>query len=268
MNMEVELVAPLSVGTTADGEIRLTSVEFLVPIWKLVNSREFSKFDSHQFFILKPYIFEELSVLLVDTGASVLVFPVSSPPPNSECQCSTENYQRLWQIALQFGSGLFVWTFLLADGSMAILSTEFLCHHHLLVGVEGFLHFGCFLPGTDFPCFLCFCQFSFRTFYCTVGNLGRIIDLLAEYADVITSKGYSATVPKHPVRHSVSTDPGPLVFAKASGLDAEKLESARKEFTAMEAAGVIINSNSPWASPIHMLQKPDCSWHPCGDNCH
>ena len=130
MNMEVELVAPLSVGTTADGE-------FPVPIWKLVNSREFSKFDFHRFFILKPYIFEELSVLLVDTGASVLVFPVSSPPPNSECQCSTENYQRLWQIALQFGSGLFVWTFLLADGSMAILSTEFLCHHQLLVGVAG-----------------------------------------------------------------------------------------------------------------------------------
>ena len=92
MNMEVELVAPLSVGTTADGE-------FPVPIWKLVNSREFSKFDFHRFFILKPYIFEELSVLLVDTGASVLVFQVSSPPPNSKCQCSTVWF---WPVCVDF----------------------------------------------------------------------------------------------------------------------------------------------------------------------
>ena len=33
----------------------------------------------------------------------------------------------------------------------------------------------------------------------------------------------------------------------------------------MEAAGVIRCSNSPWASPLHMVQKPDGSWRPCGD---
>ena len=64
-------------------------------------------------------------------------------------------------------------------------------------------------------------------------------DLLAEYPDVISSKGFSASVPKHPVRHSVPTVPGPPVFAKVRRLDAEKLESARKEFAAMEGAGVI-----------------------------
>ena len=63
----------------------------------------------------------------------------------------------------------------------------------------------------------------------------------------------------------IPTVPGPPVFAKARRLDAEKLESARKEFAAMEAAGVICRSNSPWASPLHMVQKPDGSWHPCGD---
>ena len=42
-------------------------------------------------------------------------------------------------------------------------------------------------------------------------------------------------------------------LAKARRLDAEKLESARKEFAAMEAAGVISRSNSPWASPLHMV---------------
>ena len=49
-------------------------------------------------------------------------------------------------------------------------------------------------------------------------------DLLAEYSDVISSQGFSATVPKHLVCHSVPTTPGPPVFAKARRLDAEKLQ--------------------------------------------
>jgi len=40
-------------------------------------------------------------------------------------------------------------------------------------------------------------------------------DLLAEYLDEISFKGFSAAVPKHPVCHS---------FAKARRLDGEKLE--------------------------------------------
>ena len=68
--------------------------------------------------------------------------------------------------------------------------------------------------------------------------------------------------PKHPVHHSVPTTPGPPVFAKARMLEDEKLESARKD--AMEVAGVICHSNSPWASPLHMVQKPDGSLRPCG----
>jgi len=59
--------------------------------------------------------------------------------------------------------------------------------------------------------------------------------------------------------------PGLPVFAKARRPDAEKLESARKDFAAMESAGIIQHSCFPWASPLHMLKKPDGSWRPCGD---
>jgi hypothetical protein len=43
------------------------------------------------------------------------------------------------------------------------------------------------------------------------------------------------------------------------------LAAAKKEFPAMEVAGVFRRSNSPWAAPLHMVKKQDGSWRPCGD---
>ena len=70
---------------------------------------------------------------------------------------------------------------------------------------------------------------------------------------MVSSKGFSASTPKHPVRHTVPTPPGPPVFSMARWLDADKLESARKEFAAIEAAAVIRRSNLSWASPLYMV---------------
>lgn len=33
----------------------------------------------------------------------------------------------------------------------------------------------------------------------------------------------------------------------------------------MERLGIVRRSNSPWASPLHMVPKTDRSWRPCGD---
>ena len=88
-------------------------------------------------------------------------------------------------------------------------------------------------------------------------------DLLAEFPDIVGS-GFSDLKPTHGVKHHINTR-GQPVFAKARRLDPDKLAIAWAEFQKMEDAGIIHRSNSPWASPLHMVPKGDGSWRPCGD---
>ena len=53
--------------------------------------------------------------------------------------------------------------------------------------------------------------------------------------------------------------------AKFRRLDNTKLAAAKEEFHRLEQEGIIRRSNSDWASPLHMVQKTDGSWRPCGD---
>ena len=149
---------------------------------------------------------------------------------------------------------------------MPILGSDFLCHHHSLVNIAG----SSLLDASSLepiPAVSPVPTGSSSNLHTALLSTSEEFRDLLEYPDVISSKGFSATVLKHPVRHSVRTVPGRPVFAKARRLDAEKLKSARKEFAAMEAAGVIPRSNSSWASPFHMVQKPDGSWRSCGNYC-
>ena len=49
---------------------------------------------------------------------------------------------------------------------------------------------------------------------------------------------------------------GPPVFATACRLSPEKLTTAKKEFTELEHLGIVWKSNSPWSSPLHIVNKP------------
>jgi hypothetical protein len=69
------------------------------------------------------------------------------------------------------------------------------------------------------------------------------------------------------VEHHIHTGRHPPFFAKARRLDPEKLEIGKAEFKRLESAGIVCNSTSPWASPLHMVPNKDGSWQPCGDYC-
>jgi hypothetical protein len=70
--------------------------------------------------------------------------------------------------------------------------------------------------------------------------------------------------PTHGVVHHILTD-GISVFAKASRLEPAKCRISEEEFAALEKAGIVSCSTSPWASPLHMVPKKDGSWCPCGN---
>ena len=202
-------------------------------------------------FLSSPLLFLDnklsFAKFLVDMGASVSVFPhlpCSHSAPGSGVQLrmaesSPMNTYGSRSLALQFGSRRFEWSFLLANVSMPILSSDFLRHNHLLVNVAG----SCLFDSSTLESIPTVSSSSASNksdlYTALLSTSDEFYDLLSKYPDVISSKVFFTTDPKHSVCQNVPTSPSPLVFAKACRLDAEKLESARKKFATMESAGII-----------------------------
>jgi hypothetical protein len=89
------------------------------------------------------------------------------------------------------------------------------------------------------------------------------LDVLAEFPAVVNEAGCLPPA-THGVQHHIVTSGRP-VTAKFRRLDNVKLAAAKEEFQKLEAEGIIRRSDSCWASPLHMVQKADRSWRPCGD---
>jgi hypothetical protein len=88
--------------------------------------------------------------------------------------------------------------------------------------------------------------------------------LLQRYQDVVNpSKVLLAS--SHGVLHYLKTTGLPIA-SPFRRLDAEKLAAVKADLK-MEVEGIIHRSTSPWASPLHLVKKPDNSWRLCGDLC-
>ena len=206
--------------------------------------------------------------LLVDSGAQRSILPAQAvdtmagghgPQMDAANGTPIRTYCTRY-VEVCFGGRSFSWDFVMAAVSTPLLGADFLCAFNLLVDVKN-----CRLIDA----------LSFSSYPCTLGGGGALClsntlatgdpyqRLLAEFPD-LTTPTFSSAVAKHGVEHHMITV-GPPVYARARRLDSAKLAIAREEFSTMERLGIVRRSDSPWASPLHMVTKASGGWRPCGD---
>ena len=212
------------------------------------------------------YLHDDCSGLdfLVDTGAAVSLFPHQSaakPGPRTLRQADGSSLPS-WgrrRFSLRFGGRDFSFQFLLAAVDRPILGVDFLAKNNWLVDIPSKQ----ILDSTTYTPIFSVRATGNDEFVAFVDVPAPIQQLLDDFPEVVGAT-LGDLKPQHGVEHHIVTN-GPPVHAKARRLDPVKLEAAREEFQRMEEAGIIRRSCSPWASPLHMVQKPDGSWRPCGD---
>jgi hypothetical protein len=221
---------------------------------------------------------------LVDSGASYSIIPhTSSSPPSGPRLLGPDGAAiKCWgrqELPLKLAGRQFTWSFLRAAVSFPIIGIDFLIHHGLLLdAARGRLSAAS--AGTSIPLSR---QPSGPTAAillpepaaaaatapapaaapAAISSPTSFQALLAQFPAVLNpSKRLPPT--SHGVQHHLLTQ-GPPVASPFRRLDPEKLAAAKAEFATLERDGIVRRSNSPWASPLHMVRKADGSWRPCGD---
>uniref|UniRef100_A0A674MCK3 Gypsy retrotransposon integrase-like protein 1 n=1 Tax=Takifugu rubripes TaxID=31033 RepID=A0A674MCK3_TAKRU len=205
---------------------------------------------------------------LCDTGAQRSVLPASKldmlseshGPPMEAANGSPIRTYGVRYVELCFGGQRFGWNFVTAKVTVPLIGADFLCAFGLLVDVKNrrlvdavtFCSYECTLGVTD----------SVRL-SSMLPTADIFLCLLTEFP-ALTQPTFSSSTAKHGVEHHIATTGAP-VHARARRLDPAKLSIAQVEFETMEHLGIIRRSKSPWASPLHMVEKPGGGWRPCGD---
>lgn len=208
---------------------------------------------------------------LVDTGADLSLLP---PNNKDKITASTEYFlyaanntkiKTYGEKIITLNLGLrrsFTWSFLVADVSKPIIGADFLRKFGLLVDLKKKK----LIDTTTKLEINAIIQSSDQLKISTIKQDVKFKNLIEEFKD-LTIPSSQKQGKKINVRHHIITK-GQPVFAKARRLGPEKLETAKQEFQYMLDQGICRQSDSEWASPLHLAKKSNGDWRACGDYRH
>lgn len=207
---------------------------------------------------------------LIDTGSDLCCFPHHWLPAKRKssdydlCAANGSSIKTFGTLTLTLNFGLrrkFLWTFIVADVTKAIIGADFLAYYHLLPDcrtkrlIDGITSLSA--PGaldtSEQPSVKAIAPSNSAT-----------AQVLAEFPEITRPPGLPRII-KHDTVHFIKTTDGPPISCRSRRLAPEKLISAKKEFEDMVQTGTARPSKSPWSSPLHMTLKKDNTWRPCGD---
>ncbi|UYV69407.1 hypothetical protein LAZ67_6003487 [Cordylochernes scorpioides] len=154
----------------------------------------------------------------------------------------------------------FQWPFVIANTNRAIIGADFLNNFGLIIDIKNKR----LIDGIT--------NLSIRGVIQSISDMGNISTLnsSSKISAILTKYPNLCRPPsdfveaKHSVKHYIPTR-GQPIHSKARRLDSQRLTLAKAEFQYMLNNGIIRPSNSPWASPLHLVSKKDESLRPCGD---
>lgn len=204
---------------------------------------------------------------LIDSGADVSLIPAAVGDKIDESvvlyAANNTRIETCGIKILTLDLGLrrkFQWPFIVAKISKGILGADFLKHYNILID----LHSSRLIDGTT--------KLTVRgnveditgsDIISTLDKNHRYYELLKLYPE-LTKPSLLPTNLKHEVKHHIETK-GEPVYSRARPLDPKRMEVVKAEFEYMLEHGIIRPSSSQWASPLHVVTKPDGSLRPCGD---